>query len=72
MRQTRGGGVRFKLANKRLHRLIGIAEVVLLDPILVNTPRSQGSLKLSGNHLGQPFAPARAPSPKAGNSKRLV
>jgi hypothetical protein len=72
MRQTRWGLRRFKLANKTLYRLIGIAEIVLLDQILVGTPGAQASLELSGNHLSQPFAPAPAPQPQLRESKWLV
>jgi hypothetical protein len=47
--------------------LIGIAEVVLLDQILVDTPGTQANLELSANHLSQAFAPTPAPSPNAGD-----
>jgi hypothetical protein len=55
------------LTNKTLYRLIGIAEVVLLDQILVDTPGAQASLELGGNYLSQAFAPAPAPSSNPGN-----
>ena len=37
--------------DKTLYRLIGIAEVVLLDQILVDPSGTQANLELSANHL---------------------
>ena len=44
-----------------------IAEVVLLNQILVDTSGTQANLELSANHLSQAFAPTPASSPNAGN-----
>jgi hypothetical protein len=58
---------RVNLADKTLYRLIGIAEVVLLDQILVDTLGTQANLELSANYLSQTFAPSPVSSPNAGN-----
>ena len=58
---------RFNLADKGPDRLIGIAEVVLLDQILVRYASTQANLELGANYLRPAFAPTIAPSPNIGN-----
>jgi hypothetical protein len=53
----------FKLANKTLDRLIGIAEAVLLHQILVNALGTQAHLDLSANHLCQRSQRLLRPAP---------
>ena len=59
----------FKSVGAGFERLgIGaIAEVVLLNQILVDTSGTQANLELGANYLSQAFAPTPASSPNAGN-----